>query len=198
MADPRSHPSDDVPGTLKAGAGLALVPRHVADAAEMFALIDAARADLDEWLGWVGDTLTVADARRYAQLAEGHRAERLSFDYSIRVDGAIAGGMGLHNFDWAGRNAHVGYWIAPRFRGRGAVTRAAAAITSFGFTTLGLHRLEIRCVVENRRSRAVAERLGYELEGTLREAFLQHGEFRNIALYAMVAERWRERAGGRA
>jgi ribosomal-protein-serine acetyltransferase len=50
--------------------------------------------------------------------------------------------------------------------------------------------LEIRCVVENAKSRAVAERLGYTLEGILKEAYLLHGHFRDLALYAMLPEHW--------
>jgi ribosomal-protein-serine acetyltransferase len=190
MSDlPGSRPKPS-PGTLSVDAELALVPVHPNDAGEIFAVVEAHRDDLREWLTWVDDTRNVSDLRRYALTAQTRREERIGFDYSLRLNGVVAGGIGLHNFDWAGRNAHIGYWLARDARGRGAITRAARAITTFAFTRLGLHRLEIRCVVENRRSRAVAERLGYQLEGILHEAWAQHGEFRNLALYAMLAGQW--------
>jgi ribosomal-protein-serine acetyltransferase len=189
MAEPASR-SKPRPGTLEVGAGLTLVPVTTADANETFALIAACRSDLREWLTWVDETRTVTDLRRWAALAQTRREQRLSFDYNVRSNGAIVGGAGLHNFDWATRNAHIGYWLAPAMRGCGVMTRAAAALTTFAFTRLGLHRIEIRCVVENSRSRAVAERLGYQLEGVLHQAWSQHGEFRDLALYAMLEPAW--------
>jgi ribosomal-protein-serine acetyltransferase len=170
---------------------LALVPRHPGDAAEMFALIDRHRAAMQEWITWIDATYTVGDVRRSAQFSQAQFEQLLGFDYSIRHDGAIAGGIGLYHLDWASRHAQIGYWLAPPARGLGLVTRATSAVTTHAFESLSLHRLEIRCVVENQKSRAVAERLGYELEGTLRESYLLHGTFRDLALYAMTAERWR-------
>jgi len=175
---------------LQVDAGIALVPRHPGDAAEMFALLDRHRVALHEWLTWIDTTHTIGDVRRQAQFSQTQFEQLLGFDYSIRNDGAIAGAIGLYHVDWSSRNAQMGYWLAPAARGRGLPTRAAGAITSHAFESLNLHRLEIRCVIENAKSRAVAERLGYELEGTLRESYLLHGTFRDLALYAMTAGGW--------
>ena len=81
----------------------------------------------------------------------------------------------------------VGYWLAPQARGRGVVTRAVARLGSHAFTRLDIHRLEIRAVAQNLPSRAVAERSGYLFEGILRDAYLLHGAYRDLALYAKLA-----------
>jgi ribosomal-protein-serine acetyltransferase len=169
---------------------LVLTPRSPSDALEMFTIIDADRDRLREWLSWVDATHSLADTRRYAQFAERQFQQRSLFDYAIRHEGSLVGSIGLHNVDWSLRTAHIGYWLRPSARGRGLVTRATAAITTRAFEHLGLHRLEIRCVTENTHSRAVPERLGYHLEGVLREAYVLHGRFRDIALYAMTATLW--------
>ncbi|HEY0798484.1 MAG TPA: GNAT family protein [Candidatus Baltobacteraceae bacterium] len=169
---------------------LMLTPRNPGDALEMFTIIDTDRELLREWLSWVDATHSVADTRRYAQFAERQFQQRSLFDYSIRHEGSIVGSIGLHNVDWTMRNAHIGYWLRPNVRGRGLVTRASAALTTLAFEQFGLHRLEIRCVTENTLSRAVPSRLGYHLEGVLSEAYLLHGRFRDIALYAMTAGEW--------
>ena len=177
---------------LQVDADVLLVPRHPNDAPETFALVDAHRAGLNEWLTWIETTYTVGDLRRYSQFAESQFDRHLAFDYSIRWQGAMAGGLGLHNLDFAGRSAHIGYWLAPPFQGKGIMTRAVAALSDHSFGPLALNRLEIRCVVQNLRSRAVAERLGYHQEGILREAYLLHGRFRDIALYAMTSGEWND------
>jgi len=176
---------------LRVDGALALVPRHPGDAAEVFALIDRHREALQEWLTWIDAAYTVGDVRRSAQFSQSQFEQLFGFDYSIRHEGAIVGGIGLYHLDWSSRHAQMGYWLAPPARGQGLVTRAASAVTTHAFEALNLHRLEIRCVIENHKSRAVAEQLAYDLEGTLRESYLLHGKFRDLALYAMTAERWR-------
>jgi ribosomal-protein-serine acetyltransferase len=175
---------------LQVDADIVLVPRHPNDAAETFELVDAHRTALDEWLTWIESTYAVGDVRRYAHFAESQFERHIAFDYAIRWQRLMAGGIGLHNLDLAGRSAHVGYWLGPPFSGRGIMSRAVTVLTDHAFGPLALNRLEIRCVVENTRSRAVAERLGYRQEGILREAYLLHGRFRDIALYAMTAGEW--------
>ena len=55
----------------------------------------------------------------------------------------------------------------------------------------GLTRVEIRMDVENARSRAVAERLGFRYEGTLHQAYRIEGErYSDDAVYAMLASQW--------
>lgn len=176
--------------TIAVDADLRLVPRHAGDAAEVFALVDHNRASLREWLGWVDATRSVHDVRRYARYAEAQFDSRVGFDFAIRYHDRAAGAIGLHALDWSNRSAAIGYWLAPPERGRGTLSRACAALVTFAFRDLLLHRIEIRCAVENRRSRAVPERLGFSFEGTLAGAHVLQGTFHDIALYAITAPRW--------
>jgi ribosomal-protein-serine acetyltransferase len=175
---------------LRIDAEITLVPRHPDDAREMHALMERHRAALREWLTWIDATKTLAEVRRYAQFAQAQYETHAAFDYAIRSRGELVGSMGLHGLDWASRSAEIGYWLSPDARGAGIVTRSARGLISYALARLDLHRIEIRCVVENERSRAVPVRLGLELEGILAEAYLLHGRFRDIALYATTATRW--------
>ncbi|MFG2310562.1 GNAT family N-acetyltransferase [Streptomyces sp. NPDC048566] len=62
----------------------------------------------------------------------------------------------------------LGYWAAAEQRGQGYAREAARALCDWGFRALGAHRLEWWAMVGNEPSRALAERLGFTLEGTLR------------------------------
>ena len=53
--------------------------------------------------------------------------------------------------------------------GHGYITRAARAVAT-RCVAAGFHRVEIRARTDNARSRAVAERLGFQLEGVMRAA----------------------------
>ncbi|WP_207919687.1 GNAT family N-acetyltransferase [Micromonospora sp. KC207] len=62
----------------------------------------------------------------------------------------------------------VGFMTAPHARGRGYLPAATAALAAWGFTTLGLARIEWRAFVGNTASRRAAEKAGFTLEGTAR------------------------------
>jgi ribosomal-protein-serine acetyltransferase len=176
---------------LSVDARTQLAPRHAGDATETFALVEANRAALRQWLGWVDATRTVGDLRRYAEFASTQFDRMLGFDYIIRHDDRAVGGIGLHAVDWGNRSAQLGYWLASAAQGRGLMTRACARLVTHALDDLRLHRIEIRCSVANARSRAVPQRLGFAFEGTLAGAHVLHGQFHDIALYATTEPAWR-------
>ncbi|MGP6156064.1 MAG: GNAT family N-acetyltransferase [Vulcanimicrobiaceae bacterium] len=172
--------------TLVVDEEIALLPRRAADADELFALVDRHRSDLRSWLSWVDATRSRGDMRRFAQFAAAQFEQLAGFDYSISYRGALAGSIGLYHLEWLVRSAHIGYWLSPDARGHGVVTRAVGRLTAHAFSRLDIHRLEIRAIVENRPSRAVAERAGFAFEGILRGAELLHGSYHDLALYAKL------------
>jgi RimJ/RimL family protein N-acetyltransferase len=92
------------------------------------------------------------------------------FVYGIfdRDDATVLGGTGLH--PRVGERAReIGYWIHVAHVNRGLATEAAAALTRVGFELERLARIEIHCGPHNARSAAVARKLGYIHDATLRE-----------------------------
>ncbi|MGW2212588.1 GNAT family N-acetyltransferase [Streptomyces sp. NPDC001781] len=76
---------------------------------------------------------------------------------------------GMHSLSLRGPgHGELGYWAAREHRGRGYVTEAASAVARWAFSALSVDRLEWRAEVGNSASRAVAERLGFTVEGVLR------------------------------
>ncbi|MEW2297874.1 GNAT family protein [Streptomyces sp. NPDC006743] len=71
--------------------------------------------------------------------------------------------------------AEIGFWAAKEHRGNGYVTEASRAAARWAFTHLAVDRLEWRAEVGNTASRAVAERAGFTVEGTLRSALNNKG-----------------------
>jgi ribosomal-protein-alanine N-acetyltransferase len=69
------------------------------------------------------------------------------------------------------RAAHIGYWIDRNFANKGYTTQAVELVSGFGFSELGLHRIEINVRPENAASCRVAEKAGFVIEGE-RKAFL--------------------------
>ena len=64
-------------------------------------------------------------------------------------------------------------------------------MTELAFGEFGVHRVVIRAGVENVRSRAIAERLGFTMEGVARGEGRGSGGFYDLAVYAILEDEWR-------
>lgn len=81
---------------------------------------------------------------------------------------------------------NLGYWVRRSALGRGLAVSASRLIADFGFGELGLKRLEIRVLVENRASQRVAEKLGAEFLGELDGGIEVGGGFRAAYRYRLT------------
>lgn len=79
----------------------------------------------------------------------------------------------------------LGFMIAPHVRGRGYCPAAVTALCVWGFTNLGLARIEWRANVGNVASRRAIEKAGFTFEGTARHA-LDHRGVRTDAWVAAL------------
>lgn len=89
--------------------------------------------------------------------------------WAIRSGGTLAGMLG---FEVGGeekpRQAEIGYWIAPEFRGTGVLARAIPLALEFGFGEMNLERIQWAAVVGNWGSWRAVWRYGFHREGTRR------------------------------
>ncbi len=72
--------------------------------------------------------------------------------------------------------AGVGYWLLPRARGRGLVTRALLLVSRWAFDELGVKRISLLTDPRNASSLRAAERAGFHREGVLRSWADVNGE----------------------
>jgi ribosomal-protein-serine acetyltransferase len=174
---------------LDLGDGVVLALTSINDAAEAFAVVDAERDRLREWLPWVDATVDVEVERAYLAEIEQVNASGAGVHATIRDRGGFCGLVGLR-LDQVHRRAEIGYWLSERCVGRGIMSRAVAAMFDLAVTDLGMHRLELLAATGNLRSRAVAERLGMTCEGVRREAELLSSGFVDLVIYATLARDW--------
>ncbi|MGW5365621.1 GNAT family N-acetyltransferase [Actinopolymorpha pittospori] len=112
---------------------------------------------------------------------------------SDTAGGALLGAVSLRDVNRIPDQAVTAYWVTPRFRGRGIGSRALDAVARWAFTPsigggLGLHRLTLNHVVINTASCRVAAKAGFQLEGTMREEFVEPtGRRHDSHLHARLA-----------
>ena len=159
-------------------------------APEIFAVVDRQRAYLREWLPWVDMTTEVEHTLNFIKISLQQFASNDGFSAGIWSGGEFIGGIGTHKIDWLYRRVEIGYWISQKFQGRGIVTDACHAVIQHAFTEWKLNRVEIHCAPGNEKSCAIPKRLGFQFEGTLRQAQLVNGNYLDINVYAMLASEW--------
>jgi RimJ/RimL family protein N-acetyltransferase len=165
-----------VPDLLE-GERVLLRPFTAEDAPALYAAIDESRQHLTPWMDWAGHHRSVDDTRDYCLRTAAKRLLRTDLTYGIfdRADGRVLGGTGFHEPNWTRRSFEVGYWLRPSAEGRGFVTESVRLLVDLAFGRLHARRVELWCDANNERSRRVAERCGFVLEGRLRNRTMLSG-----------------------
>lgn len=116
--------------------------------------------------------------------------EDLRYHVFLKNSGEFVASTGLHRLDWKVRRFEIGYWIDTRHSGKGYMTEAVEGLTAFAFDKLAANRVEIRCDAKNHSSRAIPERLGFELEGILKNEDLSvdGSQLRDSCIYSKVRQ----------
>ena len=106
---------------------------------------------------------------------------------AYRSTGEAIGYVALRSVMLAAAQAQLSYWVVPLARGNGIATRAAAALTQWGFHDLGLHRIFLVHSLENEPSCRVAESAGFTVEGTMRD-YMRHSDgWHDMHLHARLS-----------
>jgi ribosomal-protein-serine acetyltransferase len=159
-------------------------------AEEIAEVVRANAGRLQKWMPWAAGNYTVKSAMMFIEHNLNALSETGSFSMLIRHDGELAGAIGFHDYSTVDRSAHIGYWISKDFEGQGIITRCCRVLIDHLFDDLDLNRVQINCNVENTRSRAIPERLGFRSEGIQYQAEFLNGRFHDWAVYAMLREEW--------
>lgn len=161
------------------------------DAQELHALIEMNRDYLARWLPWAASQ-TFDDTLDFIRRTRRQLIDNDGFQTAIVLEECIVGVIGYHTVDWGSRSTRIGYWLDEGHQGKGTMTAAVRLLVGHALSVWDLNRAEIRAAVENRRSRAIPERLGFRQEGTLREAELIDGRYLDSVIYGMLKAEWHE------
>jgi ribosomal-protein-serine acetyltransferase len=170
---------------------IALVLAEERHAQAMTDLIVRNQRRLARWEPWAEQPATLDATRAYIRAALDDFACGRQISTIIAVDGGrrFVGRCGIRINPYAGVG-DIGYWIDGDYEGQGITSRAARALVSAAFEVVGLTKMELRTSIDNKRSRAVAERLGFSFEGVLPGGlqFLRRSD--DVALYGVLSKQW--------
>ena len=106
----------------------------------------------------------------------------------IYYKGQLAGRISAHEIDYKTKKTEIGYLLLKEFRGKGIITRCASELERFLFEDLDINRIELTVDPKNLPSIAIAKKLGYTHEGTLRESYFNEylGEYRDDQIWSTL------------
>lgn len=189
---------------------------HPDDAGEFFMLVEQNRTRLRPWIDPGTLPGTARAARIFAIecffnslnnpmdaiLLHDHYFQELDhyfpplnppMEMGIWVKGGLAGMVSMSRLQDSFSAAEFGYWISAQQEGKGMITRSVSALMDYAIQELKIKRFVIGCAVNNSRSRAVPERLGYRLHATQPNGEIV-GEFvYDRAIYGIRSTAWCQR-----
>ena len=177
--------------TLKVDQEIELQLFQLHHAEELFYLVDNNRNHLRKWLPWVDNMTSPAQYHSIIPIWLKQFADNQGFNTGIRYNSELIGSIGFHNIDWNNKQSSLGYYLAEGFEGKGIMTRTVQALVNYAFFQFNLNRIEIRCGVKNKKSRAIPERLGFMQEGVIRDGEFLYNHFHDLAVYGMLARDWK-------
>lgn len=91
-----------------------------------------------------------------------------------------------------GNMQEMGYAVIPSERGKGYCTEAAQMLVDYLFLTKGMMRIQATTDARNMASQKVLEKVGFRKEGTLRKSVLSRGEWRDLFIFSILRDEWKE------
>ncbi len=113
----------------------------------------------------------------------------LALAIALRETDDLIGIIGLNNIDARNRHAALGIGIGEKqFWGKGYGTEATGLVIRYAFQTLNLNRLWLHVYEFNTRAIRVYEKLGFQVEGRLRQDTFCEGRYWDTLVMGVLRE----------
>ncbi len=173
--------------TLTVDSEISIRTLHPDDAEVLFKLLERNRSRLRLWIGpdalpetakttriytigcYFGslDPLTAIDTPYIDEVRPYFPPLNPPMEMGIWFRDGLVGVITLSIVEDRDTAAEFGYWIDGEHEGKGIVTRCVHALMEYAIDNMRMERFYIGCALNNARSRAVPERLGYRLQATI-------------------------------
>lgn len=166
---------------------------EIQDADKLYNLINRNREHIGEWLKFPSMTLKVEDSQAFIERTRISYAKEEGYWLGIWNEDQLVGSIGYLYIDKENKKTEIGYWLGKEYEGKGLITKSVIELINHAFDKYKLNKIEIGAARENRRSRAIPEKLGFKQEGELRDYEYIQGRNLNRIIYGLKASEWRSK-----
>jgi RimJ/RimL family protein N-acetyltransferase len=164
------------------------------------------REDLPVFVGWLNDpdvsrnisiyyVQSLEQEEKWFQDSLTHPVEEqaLAIEIQDQDNWKLAGDVGFLNFDQHERSAELGIFIGDKTAwDKGFGTETMQLMVDYGFATLNLNRIYLRVYETNPRGMRCYEKVGFQLEGRMRQAHYLDGKYIDVLLMSILKSEWIE------
>ncbi len=138
---------------------------------------------------WHAKTMTAAEASEWITAWSDRWQSETGAGWAVLLGPSrLVGQISLRTIDLAEGLAEFSYWVTPDARGRGVAPAVVSAVSQWALQSLQLHRLEIAHSTKNPPSCRVAQRAGFDYEGTKRSEALHADGWHDMHLHALIRQ----------
>lgn len=152
--------------------------------------------DPDMWRWFTADLTEPKDLEEWmmARFNESEAKDKMTFAVRLKKTGRLVGSSSYGHIDWKEKSLEIGWtWIAADYIGKGINKHMKFLMLSHAFENLDIERLELRTDEINIRSRKAIEKIGAQLDATLRSHRYTRGDRRrNTVVYSIIKDEWPE------
>ena len=157
---------------------------------EMYDFITRNREFFIEWIPFVSKIHSLSDIEVLIKNNLERYVQGIGLYYTLWDREKIIGYFLAREIDNEAKWAEIGYAIDESYAGRGLIKRSCLKLIDYLFNALDMDKIVICCAEENEKSKALAEKLGFTLEGNLRNHFVVNGTVRNMLHYGLLKEEY--------
>lgn len=162
------------------------------DTDKLYAALMNSIDDISPWFSWAKKDLTKLELQQH--IKEGINAgndvlasEHLFFLVWDKYYENILGEVWIKVIDWAVPNLQISYWLDTKYVGQGYAFEAVSALIRYAFAKRNAKCIQLYISEKNVRSLKLADRLGFQHEGTLKNYFknFSTNEISSAQLFSM-------------
>lgn len=167
-----------------------------------FVLREILPSDAEDWHRYLSDPrvneytsapeMSLSDVEGLIEMFAGSFRNKTQIRWAIADPGndRMIGDCGYNVFHSRDNRAEIGYGLSAEYWRRGIMTGALTVIIEYGFSPLDLNKIEATVNVNNASSAGLLRKLGFQLEGTLRDYRNRRGVFGDSLFFGLLHREW--------
>jgi ribosomal-protein-serine acetyltransferase len=161
---------------------------------QFFDFVDENRDHLIKWIPFVSKTLTCDDIKPYINSYLEKYKNGSGYLFGLWDSNRIIGSIVIREIDNEAKWAEIGYMIDRKYQGKGLITITCNLVINFLFKELEMEKIVICCDDQNLASKKLAEKMGFVLEGIIRNHMNVNNCISNMMYWGLLKSEYYHRA----
>ncbi|MTI41862.1 GNAT family N-acetyltransferase [Fulvivirga lutimaris] len=167
-------------------------PLEVTDLEPYFALVERNRKRLEDFFtGTVSRTQDLKATKAFLEEIDQKRKDKQYYPFIVTDNntGAFVAFIDLKNVDWSIPKTEIGCYTDAQYAGKGITSKAMQLFVDYCFEHYGFKKIFLRTHHSNKAAQSIAEKCGFEIEGTIRMDYkTTSGELVDLIYYGRLSK----------